>query len=97
MGRPGAAHERTNHMTSPDLTPVTVTCPECGHRQHSVAEHFRDAMIYQCPACSVLLRPEHGDACVLCAHGDGACPLCRRSDQHLEPGTSAIALPEQFL
>ena len=74
-------------MHAPNLTPVTITCPECGHAEHSVAEHFRDAMIYQCPACAVLLRPEQGDACVLCSHGDGPCPLCHS----LENASTAVA------
>lgn len=92
-------------MTAHDLTPVTITCPECGHHQHSVAEHFRDALIYQCPGCAILLRPEHDDACILCSHGDGPCPLCQAPAptgqlaiggllRRVNPGTAAaVSLP----
>ncbi len=82
-------------MIALNLTPVTITCPECGHHQHSVAEHFRDAMIYQCPACAVLLRPEPGDACVLCSHGDGPCPLCRSPENHPTAAAAAAALRDR--
>lgn len=52
----------------------TVTCPGCGGTRRETMP--TDACIYfwECPSCSVLLKPKPGDCCVFCSYGDVKCP-----------------------
>ena len=58
-------------------TPIlnsTITCPECGFQQ--TEKMPTDACLYfwDCPQCSVRLKPKKGDCCIFCSFGSVPCP-----------------------
>jgi len=53
---------------------VTMTCPECGHRQTETMPLDRCVFFWECPACHRLLKPKAGDCCVYCSYADKRCP-----------------------
>lgn len=52
----------------------TLTCPACGARRTETMPTDACQYFYDCPACSVVLKPKPGDCCVYCSYGDVPCP-----------------------
>jgi len=52
----------------------TIACPVCGHRETETMPTDACRYVYQCPACSAVIKPKPGDCCVFCSYGDAPCP-----------------------
>ena len=58
----------------------SLACPNCGAR--TTGEMPTDAcqFFWDCPACSVVIRPKPGDCCVYCSYGTVPCPPVQAGD-----------------
>lgn len=61
-------------MTTAITLQSTLTCPACGARATETMPTDACRRVYDCPACSAVLRPRPGDCCVFCSYGDVPCP-----------------------
>lgn len=64
----------------------TVTCPACGVRTTETMPSDACQLLYDCPACSAVLKPEAGDCCVFCSYGDTPCPPVQVAGAWLKKG-----------
>lgn len=60
-------------MPFPRLTSV-IRCPTCGHAQEAAMPTDSCQIVYTCPTCQSVLRPQPGDCCVFCSYGSVPCP-----------------------
>src|ERR1700722_12566171 len=52
----------------------TIICPACGHKATETVPTAPCQYVYECRACSALIKPKPGDCCVFCSYGDTPCP-----------------------
>ncbi len=57
-----------------------LTCPACGEAREKVMPENACVYFFECPACSVVIRPKPGDCCVFCSYGDTPCPPVQREE-----------------
>ena len=55
-------------------TSVSITCPQCGHRESEEMPLNACQYFYDCKGCKAVLKPLPGDCCVYCSYGDKKCP-----------------------
>jgi hypothetical protein len=63
----------------------TIICPACGHKETETMPTDACQYLYECRACSALIKPKPGDRCVFCSYGDTPCPPKRPSAQAVSP------------
>jgi hypothetical protein len=51
-----------------------ISCPRCGTTTEEQMPTDACVVIYSCPGCGEVLRPEPGDCCVFCSYGSVPCP-----------------------
>ncbi|RCR67045.1 MULTISPECIES: GDCCVxC domain-containing (seleno)protein [Larkinella] len=56
------------------ITEAVITCPNCEHQQQETMPLDACMYFYQCPGCTVLLKPLAGDCCVFCSYSPVKCP-----------------------
>jgi hypothetical protein len=62
----------------------TLTCPHCGATTEEVMPTDACLYFYECPACHVVLKPNHGDCCVFCSFGTIKCPPMQRAQRRCD-------------
>ncbi len=58
-----------------------LICPECGHRTVEIMPEDACMYFFQCPQCSVVLKPVAGDCCVFCSYGSVPCPPIQHANK----------------
>ena len=53
---------------------VTLTCPECGHKETETMPEMSCQYFFDCKGCGAVLKPLAGDCCVFCSYADLPCP-----------------------
>jgi hypothetical protein len=51
-----------------------ITCPNCNFKKEEVMPVNTCLCIYECENCNKEIRPEKGNCCVFCTHGNVQCP-----------------------
>ncbi len=58
-----------------------LTCPECGHKTVEIMPVDACMYFFQCPQCTVVLKPMAGDCCVFCSYGSISCPPIQQDNK----------------
>ncbi|MBA5867698.1 MAG: hypothetical protein GDA67_13480 [Nitrospira sp. CR1.3] len=51
-----------------------LTCPNCGTPTERDMPPDACVVLFECPSCQSVLRPQSGDCCVFCSYGSTKCP-----------------------
>ena len=66
----------------------TMICPACGHKETETMPTDACQYVYECRACSALIKPKPGDCCVFCSYGDTPCPPIQEARENGLPVSS---------
>jgi hypothetical protein len=71
--------EECEHDAKATAEKSTITCPKCGHKKEESLPTDICLIKYSCEKCKAVIRPNEGDCCVFCSHGDHKCPSKQQS------------------
>jgi hypothetical protein len=64
-----------------------VTCPTCSEQRTIRMPADYCQIVYTCPACGAVARPQAGDCCIFCSYGSERCPPEQLAEHRDQPGS----------